>query len=185
MNAGGLIDRLRWPLTVLLAAVAVGGSVLLLREPAPPLVVTPATAVPRELQVYVSGAVAQPGVYRLREGDRVADALQAAGGPSAEADLDRLNLSLRLRDEMHVQVPTKAPSEGQGGPAGPGSDLINLNTATEAQLDTLPGIGPVTAQRIIEHRERNGPFQRIEELLESRIVSSSTFDRIKSRITAP
>ncbi len=184
MKVAQLSDRLRWLLTALLAAVVVGGSVVLLREPAPPLVVSPSTAVPREVQVYVSGAVAQPGVYRFHEGDRVEDALRAAGGPTAGADLDRLNLSLRLRDEMHVQVPAKAPAGGQGEAAG-AAELINLNTATAVQLDALPGIGPVTAQRIIEQRERNGPFQRIEELLELKLVNSSTFERIRGRITAP
>ena len=188
MKYADVAERLRWPLTVLLAVAAVSGSFLLLQEQeTPPLQIVSPTPQPRALRVYVSGAVQRPGVYEFREGDRVDEAVRMAGGPSAEADLDRLNLSLRLRDEMHVLVPFQpafaTPSSGAVG--GQQYDLINLNTATAEQLDTLPGVGPVTVGKIIEHRERTGPFQRIEELLELRIVNSSTFDRIKGRITAP
>jgi competence protein ComEA len=164
------------------------GTFVLLREPErPALQVVSPTPAPADLKVYVSGAVAQPGVYSFREGDRVENALASAGGPTAEADLVNLNLSLRLRDEMIVRVPFVAATATPGGTgtAGTAEEPINLNKATSAELDTLPGVGPVTVGKIIDHRERVGPFQRIEELVELKIINNSTFERIKSRITAP
>ena len=133
----------------------------------------------------MSGAVLQPGVYGFEDGARVDDALRAAGGPAADADLDRLNLSLRLRDEQHVLVPAHPAANIPAGSTSAAGELINLNTATLEQLDTLPGVGPVTATKIVDQRERSGPFQRIEELVELKIVNSSTFANIKGRITAP
>lgn len=181
----------RWLAT---AAVVLGlavGTALVWPHPPPPLQVIAPTAAPGALKVYVSGSVARPGVYAFHDGDRVDDVLQAAGGPTAEADLVRVNLSLRLRDQMHVVVPARAasaseqPAQGANISAPSSSDLINLNTATAEQLDTLPQVGPATIRKIIEHRERDGSFQRIEELAELKIVNASTFELIKGRITAP
>ncbi|MHB1007152.1 MAG: helix-hairpin-helix domain-containing protein [Chloroflexota bacterium] len=184
MEAGDWQQRLRWPLTIAIVALVLVGGALLLRQEPPPLVVSTPVPQPRELSVYVSGAVARPGVYQFIEGARVEDALLAAGGPSTDADLNRLNLSLRLRDEQHVQVPARlgASTSAVGGIA---DGMVNLNTATLEQLDTLPGVGPVTAKKIVDQRERSGPFQRVDELLELKIVNSSTFANIKGRITAP
>jgi competence protein ComEA len=186
-NIDGLVDRLRWPLSLVLSALILVGGTLSLTQPSPPpLEVVVPTPVPREVKVYVSGAVARPGVYRVEEGDRVEDALLAAGGASIDADMARLNLASRLHDGMHLQVPFVQSEEGAALPASGGEEaLINLNTAPLALLDTLPGVGPVTANRIIDHRSNVGPFQRIEELLETKIVNASTFDKIKGRITAP
>lgn len=186
MDLKRVLDRLRWPLSIaVVIAGALGSLVLLQNEPAPPLKVVPATTAPRELRVYVSGAVVRPGVYTFSDGARVEQVVQAAGGPAAEADLDRLNLAVRLRDEMQVQVPYKAASLGAGAERPRETELINLNTASGALLETLPGIGPVTAQRILDHRQSNGPFSRIDELLETKLVSASTFEKIRGRITAP
>ncbi len=181
-------NRLRWGLTIVLGVVVVVGTGLLLQRPtAPPLeIVSPTPLVP-ELKVYISGAVARPGVYTFAEGQRVEDALLMAGGPSADADLDRLNLSVRLQDQMHVRVPMRTETQVPDGEAGSQQveQLININTADADQLMSLYGVGPVTAKRIIDHREQNGPFQRIEELVEYKIMYSSTFERIKDKITAP
>ena len=187
-DLGVWLDKLRWPLTLLLATIVVGAIAFNMgRQPAPPLAVVAAPTASREIKVYVSGAVRQPGVYAVTDGDRVEDAVQAAGGATAEADLERLNLASRLHDGMHVQVPlTVVVVQGGLASGSTGSaDLININTASEALLDTLPGVGPVTAKRIIDFRESQGPFQRIEELLERKIVNASTFENIKVRITAP
>lgn len=192
MSGPSLPIHWRWLATAAVALGLVAGTALIWRQPSPPpLQVVAPTPAPGALKVYVSGAVTRPGVYSFGEGDRVDDVLQAAGGPTAEADLDRVNLSMRLRDQLHVIVPARPVSAttqvGEvGGNSAPSSDdLINLNTATAEQLDALPQVGPATIKKIIDHREREGPFQRIEELLELKLVNTSTFDLIKGRITAP
>jgi competence protein ComEA len=121
------------------------------------------------------------------DGARIEDALRAAGGPTSQADLDRLNLAIRLRDELHVQVPYKQTTltSSSGGESTVADGVLSLNTASAADLESLPGVGPVTAKRILDHRQSSGPFTRIEELLELKIVGSSTFEKIRGRITAP
>ncbi|WP_285246144.1 ComEA family DNA-binding protein [Pseudarthrobacter sp. efr-133-R2A-89] len=129
--------------------------------------------------VHVTGAVGSPGVIRLQQGCRVDDAIAAAGGPAADADVDRLNLALVLVDGQKIQVPrvgdplpsaqgtgsadgpeNAGPAAGSGHPGG----KINLNTASVAELDTLPKVGPVLAQRIVDWRKDHGPFKSVEEL---------------------
>lgn len=183
MGLAAWLERLRWPLSLaVLAAGGIAGVALLWPEPAPPLVISPPPPSVHEIRVYVSGAVVNPGVYAVGDDARVEDALLAAGGPTTEADLDRLNLSIRVRDEMHVQVPYKQVNLSPSSIATP---AVNLNSASAAELEALPGIGPVTAQRIIDQRLRNGPFRQPEDLLAARLVSASTFEKIKGRITAP
>jgi competence protein ComEA len=132
--------------------------------------------------VHAAGAVAKPGVYAVPPGARVADVLAAAGGPLPEADLDRLNLAAKVGDGDRVTVPRKgdpATPDSSGGAAAPGgaggapgagavaaAGPVDLNTATLDQLDTLPGVGPATAQAIITYRTRNGRFRSVTELLE-------------------
>lgn len=124
------------------------------------------------LVVDVSGAVRRPGVYPLREGARVLDAIRAAGGPSDNADLAPVNRAAPLVDGQQVLVPERtataaavadpaAAATGGDAPAGP---VVSLNSADVAALDALPGIGPVTAQKIVDDRTRNGPFRSVEEL---------------------
>ena len=122
----------------------------------------------RTLLVHVVGAVRRPGLYPLEEGSRVDDAIQAAGGPRRRAALELVNLAAPLTDGQQVVVPARVapggppdPSVPQAlAPAGP----VHLNTATLEELDTLPGVGPVTAQRIVDYREQHGPFSSVEEL---------------------
>ena len=126
--------------------------------------------------VHVAGAVRRPGVYRLAAGARVDDALRSAGGPRGRADLTAVNLAAKLEDGRQVIVPERgaagsgAVAGGGGGAAGTGATggaqapPVNLNTATLEQLDTLDGVGPGIAQRILDYREQKGGFARVEEL---------------------
>lgn len=158
---------------------------------------------PEELVVHVSGAVADPGVVRLSPGARVDDALSAAGGPRDDADLESVNLARPLADgeQIHVAVPGEDPPAGAApapGAAPPpasggapetssstGGDgaLINLNTADVAQLEELPGVGPAIAQRILEHREKNGPFTSVDGLLEVSGIGAATLEKIRDQAT--
>jgi competence protein ComEA len=119
------------------------------------------------LVVHVAGAVRRPGVYRLRAGARVADAVRRAGGARRRADLSAVNLASELQDGRQVLVPLRAPGGGAvataGGATAPGVPL-DLNTATVEQLDELDGIGPATAQQIVAYREAHGGFGSVEEL---------------------
>jgi competence protein ComEA len=120
--------------------------------------------------VDVAGAVRKPGVYRLASGARVEDALQRAGGATRRADLSQVNRAAKLEDGRQVLVPVRAPAVTTGGggavtgnaaaPAAP----INLNTATLEQLDTLDGVGPATAQKILDYRQAHGGFGSVDEL---------------------
>jgi len=120
--------------------------------------------------VHVAGAVRSPGVYRLREGERIQDAVRRAGGPRAGADLNAINLAARVADGQQVVVPRRGavPAAAAGGGAGaPGAAAVppvSLNSATAEQLDTLDGVGPATAQKILEYRQEHGGFGSVEEL---------------------
>ncbi|HYH59070.1 MAG TPA: ComEA family DNA-binding protein [Thermoleophilaceae bacterium] len=124
------------------------------------------------LYVHVAGAVRRPGLYRVREGARVAAALHLAGGPKPKADLTSVNLAARVQDGQQVVVPKPgaAPPPATAGTtgtaAGSGSGPISLAAATQAQLEELDGIGPTLAGRILEYRDENGGFRSVEELAE-------------------
>lgn len=123
-------------------------------------------AAPAALVVHVVGAVRRPGLYRLRDGARVADAVARAGGATRRADVSLVNLAAPIADGLQVVVPRRAPAAPSGSasaataPAGP----LHLNTATIEQLDELPGVGPSTAQKIVDFREQHGAFTSIDEL---------------------
>ncbi|HZM75115.1 MAG TPA: ComEA family DNA-binding protein [Candidatus Limnocylindrales bacterium] len=134
-------------------------------------------AVPAELVVAVSGQVVRPGLVRLPPGSRVADAIQAAGGPIPGVDLSTINLARKLNDGELIAVGIPAPGTDPGSPA-----KVNLNTATLAELDSLPGVGPVLAQRIIDHRTKRGPFRTIEDLRHVDGIGEETFARLKDLV---
>lgn len=153
-----------------------------------------------EIVVHVSGAVATPGVVHLAPGARVQDAVDAAGGPTPEADLASVNLARAVSDgeQIHLPVPGEtppvaapapgaapAPSPGDmpAGGSGGGGALIDLNTADAALLEELPGVGPAIAQRIIDHRESNGPFRSVDDLLEVSGIGPATLEKIRERAT--
>ena len=150
---------------------------------------------PGELVVDVTGAVLRPGVYHLPAGSRVGDAIAAAGGYSprvaAGAASKQLNLAAPLHDGEQVDVPSRddvgaGSTAGAVGAGGGGSGgrptLVDLNTASESELDALPGIGPVTAAKIIAARA-DAPFTSVDQLLERKLVGQKTFDQIKSLVT--
>jgi competence protein ComEA len=136
-----------------------------------------------EIQVYVAGAVNRPGVYFLNDGDRWIDAVEAAGGPTEDADLEAINLARRLQDEDQVLVPRLGEQAVLGSAQAPQNERININTAPAAVLDSLPAIGEVRSQRIVDSRDRDGPFSRIEELVERKLIPQSVFDQIRELIT--
>jgi competence protein ComEA len=138
----------------------------------------------KPIEVYVTGAVQSPGVYPLHEGDRVEDALAAAGGATEDADMDSINLALRVRDQDQIDVPRAGETiDGAPTSTSAGQEKINLNSATAQQLDTLPGIGEVYSQRIVDSRDAEGPFHRTEDLVERKIIPSATYENIKDLIT--
>ena len=129
----------------------------------------------------ITGAVQRPGVVPLRSGDRLADALTAAGGAATGADLDDLNLARRLRDGEQVVIPEKTRRTAAAAPPStlaPGARL-DLNKATEAQLDALPGIGATYAKRIVDSRVVDGPFKSAQDLVDRRIVPRATYDKLR------
>lgn len=145
---------------------------------------------PSPLVVQVSGAVAKPGVYRLPVGSRINDAIQAAGGVLPSANAYSLNLARFLEDGQAVRVPTLAPSPTRilttstpKPTPTPYNPFINLNTANQAQLESLPGIGPVLAQRIIAYRQKHGDFAAIEDVKLVYGVTAETFKLIEDFIS--
>ena len=123
-----------------------------------------AAGVPR-LVVYVVGAVRRSGLVRLSEGARVADALEHAGGPTRRADLALVNLAAPVADGQQIVVPARAPLGAGGAEVGPGTPTkVSLASATIDQLDELPGIGPVTAQKIVDWRQAHGPLRSVDDL---------------------
>jgi competence protein ComEA len=183
--------------TACIAILATGAAsgYLLLRvwdgRAAPPIVIED----PRPnatIVVSVEGAVATPGVYRLKGDARVQEALDAAGGPTSDADIARINPAARLHDEQRLIVPASAGHGDAGGSAaptavsdgaGPATALVNINTASAEMLDALPGIGPVLAERIVAYREANGPFRSVDELAEVDGISLAMVDEIRSLLT--
>src|SRR5919204_4616855 len=136
--------------------------------------------------VDVAGAVRNPGVYEFAEGERVIDAIERAGGPLPKADVSVLNLAAPLADGTQILVPTSAPPGSTPTTGVPGSSaggLLNINTATETDLETLSGIGEVLAATIIEYREQNGPFASVDDLLDVSGIGPATLEEIRDQVT--
>ena len=182
----------RWRIAATLALAAMFAVLLVAlgcqRRQQPVFEVLSAPAPTEGAKVYVTGEVAQPGVYPIAPGDRVVDVVARAGGLNPEADTLRVNLAVRLQDEMHVhistrpstpegeQAPTRAlpPAAAPRSPAAAGGPpsaapagaarRVNINTATIAELEALPGIGAISARKIVEHRTLHGPYRTLDDV---------------------
>lgn len=145
---------------------------------------TPTPEVPAYVVVHISGAVARPNVYTLQKGSRAIAAVEAAGGALATADLERINLARVLVDgeQLHILARGEQPGVTAISPQQPGDTRVNINTATQKELETLPGIGPTKAQDIINYRTQNGPFKSIEDIVKVKGIGEKTFESIKNLI---
>lgn len=190
IGAGVVLLIVALGVAVLISAFATAGSSRTV--PADPAVgtATDAPAAARKsdapgIFVHILGAVAKPGLYQLHDGDRAVDAVAAAGGFAAKADTQRVNLARFLSDGEQLYVPTigetAAPTRpgAMAGPAG----KVNLNTADQTALETLPRVGPAMAARIIAWREANGRFASIEDLMSVSGIGQKTFEQLKALVT--
>jgi len=135
--------------------------------------------------VDVAGWVRRPGVYEFHEGDRIIDAIEAAGGARRGAALESLNLAMPLVDGTQVLVP-RAVAGGASGAVASGSasmGKVNINTATASELEALPGVGEVIAQRIVDYRTANGPFGSVDELIDVSGIGESTLASMRELVT--
>ncbi|MHB8840913.1 MAG: helix-hairpin-helix domain-containing protein [Candidatus Aquicultor sp.] len=214
---GVTLDRRQALAVALLLIVTIGGSLILYRASQPkPVVIAKAgenarsnaratgkdetssskQSKDKEVQVlfvHVAGAVARPGVYQVKEGSRVIDALGAAGGALNPSDSNALNLAAKVCDGQKIYVPKKgeapppqveeASGMGSGAPLASGAK-VNLNTASMEQLDALPGVGPSTAKRIIDYRNTSGPFKRVDNLKDVDGIGAKKFDQLKDLVCA-
>jgi competence protein ComEA len=176
-------------------ATLIGGltavALFLALRPAPPVIARPARdpqptmTVAATVIVHVAGAVRSPGVYELAPGNRVADAIDAAGGARPSADLRLLNLAEPVRDGMQILVMVRgggAPAAA-AAPSPSGMTVIDLNSADQSALETVPGLGPVKAAAIVAHRVEIGSFTSLEELLEVSGIGPATLETIRPYLT--
>jgi competence protein ComEA len=148
---------------------------------------------PEMIMIYITGEVVNPGVFELPHGSRVKDAVDAAGGVTVDAQPGAINFSLKISDEDHIIVPkfgeelsetiiSVVSSQSAEG-AGAQSQLVNINTASNDELQKLPGIGPVMAGRILDYREKNGPFDSIRDIINISGIGEKTFESIADLIS--
>lgn len=199
-------NRFRVPVIAFAIVATVATGIVSSRLQGQPLVLdaalpspSPAPSAPATIVVDVEGAVAKPGVRELPGGSLVADAIKAAGGFTQDADrayvAREMNQAEELKDHQKVYVPLlgeivepagddDAPGTGTDADGGGGSDgLVDLNSASAEELETLPGVGEVTAGKIIDYREAFGPFGSIEELMEVSGIGEKTFEKLQDKIT--
>lgn len=197
-----------WAISFFVGAILTAGGLTLngRTRPAPIIIEPPEptpqpepTTTPGPIQVYINGQVAAPAVYELPPGSRIGDAIEAAGGWAGEANTAVVNLAQPLVDGMQVYVPSLAevsaaavPVVSDPSPLASSGDvvnvtnaagLININTAGLEELDSLPGIGPSTAQKILDYRDENGRFNAIEEIMNVSGIGEAKFNGVKDLIT--
>ena len=195
-------------LVVGIVATVAGGAVLLFRDSGstdgmtialdePASAATPAmyAEAPTTIKVYVSGEARHPGVYELPADARMDDALQAAGGPTSDATLEVINLAKRISDEDHIHIPGRSdtsaspmqteaslPIASAGLSEQGGSASLNINTATVEELTSLPNIGPSRAAAIVDYREREGPFDSVDDLMNVGGIGEKITDSIRDLV---
>jgi competence protein ComEA len=197
MRGGGKgVSPTRIGVAIVAVVVAIAASYALFRaldeRSAPPIVIADAAA---EIPVVVDvrGAVVSPGLYELPPGARVQDVADAAGGFTGDADLSAINLARRVRDGEIVLIASLSQSlatpgdpvrpDDVGSASGAANQKININTATVAELDVLPGIGEVTAARIIAFREEHGPYRSVDDLVHVQGISTNTIAGFRDLVT--
>jgi competence protein ComEA len=136
-----------------------------------------------QLVVHVVGAVRRPGLFEVKEGSRVADALSRAGGPTRKADLSAVNLAAPLADGQQVVVPRRLPPGAATGTSSVAGGKVSLAVATVDDLDELPGIGPVTAQKIVDWRTAHGPFRSVEDLDDVPGIGPARIEQLRDLVT--
>jgi len=158
------------------------GQEIVLEQPAKPA--EEQIAEEEKIVVHVSGAVKNPGVYTLPGGSRVFEAIASAGGALPEGNVHALNLAEALFDGRKIIVPSVNPQEGEGEVVPPQDGRININNATAAELEELPGIGPARAGAIVREREKNGPFRQVEDLARVSGIGPKTVEALREYVAA-
>lgn len=170
-----------------LGLIATGLLILFISGPRGAPVVLHPPPTPGPIQVHVAGAVANPGVYDLPNGSIVREAIEQAGGTLDSAAIDWINLAATLSDNEQITVPVEIDSNDRASLPNPedktyDEDPLNINTATAPEFEMLPGIGPSLAQKIIEHREKNGPFHKPEDIKQVSGIGPAKFEQIQDLI---
>lgn len=179
------LERYRWLIVALLAVPLLSGIFFLVQErldDPEALEVRSGSQAIADIRVDISGGVLNPGVYSLPDGSRWIDAVEAAGGPTGDANLDAVNLATRIQDEDKIVVPVFGGPVAAAASSTP-SPLTNINTASESQLRELPGIGEVRAAAIIRSRDTDGPFARTDDLLTREVIPESVYEDIADLIS--
>ncbi len=166
---------------VALAVIFAGLMTLRDSEEAVPLDAGVRRAEAARLTVYVTGAVARPGVVTMQESERVEQAIEVCGGALPQADLTNINLAQTLKDGMQIRVPERGDGGGSSSRAEVSDGKIHINTADEKKLDELPGIGPVMAKRIVEYRNEHGPFGSVEDLAKVRGIGEEKVAKLRDK----
>ena len=199
LEALGIRRRDAFAGAAVVAGIVVVALVLLARD-APAVIAPPATSTPSQpdvsgasptssaaaVYVHVAGSVRAPGLYGLPTGARVADAIAAAGGARANADIDAINLAQVVTDGLKIDVPRKGVEVTTTGAPSPGSSpgsMVSLNSADQAALEVIPGIGPVKAAAIVQYRTDNGAFSSLDELLEVTGIGPATLESIRPYVS--
>ncbi len=186
-------------LVLLVAAIAAAAGAVVLflqdgRDGGEPVRIVPPPPVPSETvlaktesKAYVTGAVRRPGLYAIKEGDRLADLIDLAGGITESADMQAVNLAVRVNDEDHWTVPTVGEPTivpPNSASVEPTDGRVDINTADAEMLETLPGIGETRAQAIIHHREEHGPFERVDDIVAVPGIGPSTLEGLRDLVEA-
>ena len=179
----GILDEMKaftnTILGILIGILLAGVIWLTARQPSGDAIPLRSPPTPAPISIYITGSVVSPGLYDLPKGSRVINAIDTAGGFLPIADKDQVNLAALLEDGAKINVETRSFSNTGGG----STDRVNINTANLEELDSLPGIGPSTAQAIIDYRRQFGNFQRPDEITNVSGIGSATYNRIKDLVT--